>query len=122
LHLIAAHHGSARPHFEPQACDNEGPLDSATGQRRRPTTRENEAVAIEAMQHFGRLQLRFGRWGLAWLESLLRCADALASGAPQSPSVANEAAGADSIPPAEKGTPATSSGGATPDAGSKGRL
>jgi len=122
LHLIAAHHGWARPHFEPQACDNEGPLDPATGQRRRPTTRENEAIAIEAMQRFGRLQLRFGRWGLAWLESLLRCADALASGAPQTPSVANEAAGADSIPPAEKGMPATSSGGATPDAGSEGRL
>jgi CRISPR-associated endonuclease/helicase Cas3 len=122
LHLIAAHHGWARPHFEPQACDNEGPLDPATGQRRRPTTRENEAIAIEAMQRFGRLQLRFGRWGLAWLESLLRCADALASGAPQTPRVANEAAGADSIPPAEKGTPATSGGGATPDAGSEGRL
>ena len=31
------------------------------------------------MQGFARLQQRFGRWGLAWLESLLRCADALGS-------------------------------------------
>jgi len=85
LHLIAAHHGWARPHFEPTAQDNEGPVDPATGRRRRPTTRENEQAAIEAMQRFGRLQQRFGRWGLAWLESLLRCADALASQAPGQP-------------------------------------
>ncbi|HWP39777.1 MAG TPA: CRISPR-associated endonuclease Cas3'', partial [Tepidisphaeraceae bacterium] len=95
LHLIAAHHGWARPHFEPQARDNEGPVDPATGQRRRPTTRQNEAVAIEAMQRFGRLQLRFGRWGLAWLESLLRCADALASQTPnQADAPVNTAANA----------------------------
>jgi len=122
LHLIAAHHGWARPHFESEAQDNDGPVDPATGRRRRPTTRENEAIAIETIQRFGRLQLRFGRWGLAWLESLLRCADALASRAPQTPSVANEAADADSVTAAEEGTPATSSGGATHDAGSEGRL
>ncbi|WP_428937279.1 type I-G CRISPR-associated helicase/endonuclease Cas3g [Fontivita pretiosa] len=79
LHLIAAHHGWGRPHFEQRAFDNEGPTDPATGQRRRPTTRQNETAAVEAIQGFGRLQHRFGRWGLAWLESLLRCADAMAS-------------------------------------------
>jgi CRISPR-associated endonuclease/helicase Cas3 len=67
LHLIAAHHGRARPHFEPDAFDNE-----------RFRTDQNEAAAHEVMRRFGRLQQRFGRWGLAWLESLLRCADALA--------------------------------------------
>lgn len=85
LHLIAAHHGWARPHFEGRAFDNEGPIDPASGQRRRPTTRQNEHAAVEAVQRFGRLQQRFGRWGLAWLESLLRCADALASRAPDEP-------------------------------------
>ncbi len=79
LHLIAAHHGWGRPHFEPWACDNDGPRDPATGEHHRPTTKTNQTIAIETIRRFGRLQLRFGRWGLAWLESLLRCADALAS-------------------------------------------
>jgi CRISPR-associated endonuclease/helicase Cas3 len=68
LHLIAAHHGRARPHFESDAWDME-----------RHTTVQNTQAAHEVMRRFGRLQQRFGRWGLAWLESLLRCADALAS-------------------------------------------
>jgi CRISPR-associated helicase Cas3 len=68
LHLIASHHNGARPHFERRAYDNE-----------RYTTAQNEAAAIEVIQRFARLQQRFGRWGLAWLESLLRCADAMAS-------------------------------------------
>lgn len=67
LHLIAAHHGWARPHFEPSAWDHTY------------TTRDNEEAATEVMRRFGRLQQRFGRWGLAWLESLLRCADIAAS-------------------------------------------
>lgn len=74
LHLIAAHHGWGRPHFEPRHFDR-GDLD-----RPRPNV-ENEAAAIDAMQQFGRLQQRFGRWGLAWLEAIVRCADATASAA-----------------------------------------
>ncbi len=67
LHLIATHHGFGRPHFEPDAADIER------------TTDENQAAMTDTMRRFGRLQQRFGRWRLAWLESLLRCADALAS-------------------------------------------
>jgi len=67
LHLIAAHHGWGRPHFEPRSWDHTR------------TTADNEAASHEAMRRFGRLQQRFGRWGLAWLESLLRCADITAS-------------------------------------------
>lgn len=70
LHLIAAHHGWARPHFTPRAGSNAG------------TTAENEQMMIEVMQRFGRLQQQFGRWGLAYLESLVRAADALASRPP----------------------------------------
>lgn len=67
LHLIAAHHGWARPHFERNAWDNSR------------TTADNEEAAAEVMRRFGKLQRRFGRWGLAWLESLVRCADIAAS-------------------------------------------
>ncbi|MBI2265386.1 MAG: type I-U CRISPR-associated helicase/endonuclease Cas3 [Armatimonadetes bacterium] len=67
LHLITTHHGWARPHFEPRAFDHTR------------TTTENTEAATEVMRRFGRLQQRFGHWGLAWLESLLRCADIAAS-------------------------------------------
>lgn len=70
LHLIAAHHGWARPHFEPTALDNTY------------TTEDNERAAVEVLRRFGRLQQRFGHWGLAWLEALLRCADIAASKLP----------------------------------------
>lgn len=88
LHLIAAHHGWARPHFEPKHFDRGDPG------KPRPTA-ENKRLAVEAMQRFGRLQQRYGRWGLAWLESILRCADAEASAsAPQAePSRDREGAG-----------------------------
>ncbi len=68
LHLIAAHHGRARPHFpagedfDPQATDE-----------------RSAAIAVEVPRRFARLQRRYGRWGLAYLESLLRAADYAAS-------------------------------------------
>lgn len=68
LHLIAAHHGWARPHCEPRAFDHQ-----------KFSSARNEEVAAEMMRRFERVQRRFGRWGLAWLESLLRCADIAAS-------------------------------------------
>lgn len=68
LHLIASHHGWARPHFEPRAWDTI-----------RFTTAANESAAWETLRRFARLQQQFGRWGLAWLESLVRCADIAAS-------------------------------------------
>ena len=82
LHLIASHHGRARPHFGPTAFDKE-----------RYTTRENFKAINEAMRRFGRLQNRYGRWGLAWLEALMRCADIAASQPPggfEEPSVDEE--------------------------------
>jgi len=71
LHLIAAHHGRARPHF---------PADEVLDPER--TTAQAEAVAGEIPRRFARLQRRYGRWGLAYLESLLRAADWAASAAP----------------------------------------
>jgi CRISPR-associated endonuclease/helicase Cas3 len=68
LHLIAAHHGRGRPHFTfDEAFDDNHP-----GQ-------ETREMAIEVPRRFARLQRKFGRWGLAYLESLVRAADYAAS-------------------------------------------
>lgn len=87
LHLIAAHHGWARPHFphdDPLQPRSRGRWARSAYDNERYTTAQNQAAAIEVTQRFGRLQQRFGRWGLAWLESLLRSADAMASQPEQS--------------------------------------
>jgi CRISPR-associated endonuclease/helicase Cas3 len=68
LHLIAAHHGRARPHFTIEECLDENYRDEATTQQ-----------SINALRRFARLQRKFGRWGLAYLESLVRAADYAAS-------------------------------------------
>ncbi len=69
LHIVAAHHGRARPHFPADEI-----LDYASG-----SLEELASLATEVPRRFGRLQRRFGRWGLAWLESILRAADYAAS-------------------------------------------
>lgn len=67
LHLVAAHHGRARPYFPvEESFDYSG--NSAAS-----------VVAADTPRRFAHLQKRFGRWGLAWLESLLRAADYAAS-------------------------------------------
>ncbi|MEZ6066494.1 MAG: CRISPR-associated endonuclease Cas3'' [Planctomycetaceae bacterium] len=73
MHLIAAHHGRARPHFpSPEEDFDPEP----------PAGVDAEAVALETPRRFARLQRRYGRWGLAYLESLLRAADWAASASP----------------------------------------
>ena len=67
LHLIAAHHGWGRPHFEVRAFDSSRP------------SGDNEQAFADVVRRFGQLQQKYGRWGLAWLESLVRCADIAAS-------------------------------------------
>ncbi|MBA4192324.1 MAG: type I-U CRISPR-associated helicase/endonuclease Cas3 [Planctomycetaceae bacterium] len=66
-HLIAVHHGYGRPHF-PKPFD--------------PEHSDTAAIACEVPRRFARLQRKYGRWGLAYLESLLRAADWAASGSP----------------------------------------
>ena len=77
LHLIAVHHGRGRPHFEV-------PFDPD-----RPQVEADE-MASEVPRRFARLQRQYGRWGLAYLESLLRAADAAASAKPSVESQATE--------------------------------
>lgn len=68
MHLIAAHHGRARPHFPADEVFDPDRSDSHIS-----------ALGREVPRRFARLQRRYGRWGIAYLESLLRAADALAS-------------------------------------------
>jgi CRISPR-associated endonuclease/helicase Cas3 len=65
LHVLAAHHGHARPVIT--AIDEKHPPELCA------------IVARAAALRFVRLQKRFGPWGLAWLEALLRAADVAAS-------------------------------------------
>jgi CRISPR-associated endonuclease/helicase Cas3 len=68
LHLIAAHHGRARPYFTPDECLDDNHCGEAARQQ-----------SIKVLRRFARLQRKFGRWGLAYLESLVRAADWAAS-------------------------------------------
>ncbi len=65
LHLVAAHHGNARPLLRTDGAEEPPVL---------LTTRARE-IALR----FARLEKAWGPWGLAWWESLLRAADQEAS-------------------------------------------
>jgi CRISPR-associated endonuclease/helicase Cas3 len=71
LHLIAAHHGRARPHFPGEEMFDPNRSSAVT-----------DRIACEVPRRFAQLQRKFGRWGLAYLESLLRAADWAASANP----------------------------------------
>jgi CRISPR-associated endonuclease/helicase Cas3 len=66
LHIIAAHHGFARPVIGTNGCDDAPP--SMLTDRAR-----------DIAQRFARLHAHWGAWGLAWWEALLRAADQQAS-------------------------------------------
>lgn len=68
LHLVAAHHGRGRPGFREEAYDVP---------RRLLVECAEEAQRAEL--RFDALQRRFGWWGLAYLEALVKCADGIAS-------------------------------------------
>lgn len=66
LDLIASHHGFARPVIGTNGCEDAPP----------------SALAVRAREvalRFARLQKRWGPWGLAWWQALLRAADQQAS-------------------------------------------
>ena len=76
LHLIAAHHGYGRPYFPAErAFDPQTP--SCIW----------ESLPIDVVQRFAQLQAIYGRWGLAYLESLIRSADIAASQNPDAPNL-----------------------------------
>ena len=77
LHLIASHHGNCRP-FAPVIFDEQPVAVAVELQGRHMDW--NGATNLERVdsgvaQRYWRLTRRYGWWGLAWLESLLRLAD-----------------------------------------------
>ena len=68
LHLIAAHHGWARPGFpRPEQWDPEA------------SPGANRALAERIADRYARLSAEHGPWRLAWLEALVKAADAWVS-------------------------------------------
>jgi CRISPR-associated endonuclease/helicase Cas3 len=65
-HLVAAHHGYGRPSFDLSAA---GPARVAN----------REGVICAAARRFAKLHQQFGAWQLAYLEAIVKAADALAS-------------------------------------------
>ena len=87
-HLIASHHGYARP-FAPIRCDDDPPsmnvkqlggpiITSAERESWTPAHRLDSGM----LGRFWKLNRQFGWWGLALLESALRLADWKASATP----------------------------------------
>lgn len=82
LHVIATHHGAGRPHFGEARYDDF-------------TDAERDEIHTESVRRFARLQRKYGWWHLAWLENLLRCADAMASADQESDDDPAESEGAE---------------------------
>lgn len=84
LHLIAAHHGHARP-LAPVVVDQEWPGVEVHGvclsHEERSTLIPAHRLDSGIAERFWRLTRRFGWWGLAYLEAVLRLADQQASAA-----------------------------------------
>jgi CRISPR-associated endonuclease/helicase Cas3 len=75
-HLIATHHGYCRPYFEPVLDPAPRQLQYAVPGCTASAVTETAASAdLSTVSRFDRLNRRYGYWGLALLETIVRCAD-----------------------------------------------
>lgn len=74
LHLVASHHGHARP-LLPLVVDNEPRGVDAVIEGVKVQAWSADTVDIGHPERFATLNDRYGRWGLALLEAVVRCAD-----------------------------------------------
>lgn len=77
LHLIESHHGHCRP-FAPVVDDPEPVEASVEINGHRPSARSDtglERLDSGVAERFWRLTRRYGWWGLAWLEAIVRLSD-----------------------------------------------
>jgi CRISPR-associated endonuclease/helicase Cas3 len=73
LHLIASHHGRCRP-FAP-VVEDPAPVEVCYGDLRAMSNHRLAAAGSGVSERFWKLTRRYGWWGLAYLETLVRLAD-----------------------------------------------
>lgn len=81
LHLLASHHGRCRP-FSP-VVEDEDPVQVSYGHWQTSTEHRLERLNSGVSERFWRLTRRYGWYGLAYLETLVRLADQRQSEAEQ---------------------------------------
>lgn len=77
LHLVASHHGYARPTAPVVHDPNPVQVEVTEGRFTFRASSNHEAYRLDSgvIDRFWLMQRRYGWWGLAWLEALLRLAD-----------------------------------------------
>jgi CRISPR-associated endonuclease/helicase Cas3 len=79
VHLVASHHGYARPWPRLVIDPNPRPIEALVDGEKLVVSSER-TVCLDQPGRFARLNARYGRWGLALLEAIVRCADTTVSG------------------------------------------
>jgi CRISPR-associated endonuclease/helicase Cas3 len=74
VHLVASHHGHSRP-LLPPVTDSDPTTFAVTVDGTSVTVASTPTIDWQAPARFARLNDRYGRWGLALLEAIVRQAD-----------------------------------------------